>query len=422
MASLTNLDAILKDDYKDYWEQLNQACFILAQVKNTSEKVEGRRATHVIHTGRSGAVGARRDGVALPTSGRQTYKTVQVPLRWNFGRIELSQQLISQATGSPGSFLDAMESEMNGIRNDSMRDVCRQVWGTSNGKMATCGVTTASATVTLATTTTDAQMRHLYVNRVVDIGTVANPVSIATTRTITAVDTVNKTITISGATVTTTAAAFIFNALSGGASDATGNVDDGQSELTGLQTIVAATGSLHTVDPATAAYSVWAAQSYTNSGTNRALAESMVTQAILQNTVASGRTIDKLISNVGVGISAQQILSAYQRNADVLEARGGFKGIKWSTPGVGGSASNTELGWFIDFDAPNNSVYGLNTIDGLLCHQVSEGWQWMQEDGAILSRVSGYAAYEGSLFTNMELACVQRNSNFVIGDLTESIL
>ena len=418
MATLTNLDAVLKDDYKELWEQLNDAVFVLAQVTTKKDKVDGRRATHVIHTGRSGAIGARREGVALPTADRQRYKTVQVPLRWNTGRIELTQQLLSQASGNPGAFVDSLESEMNGIRTDSMRDVARQTWGTSNGVIATCGTTTTSATIQLASTTTAAQMRHLYEGRSVDVGTVASPQTVASNRTITSVDTANKTITVSGATMSTTSGThFIFNYNSGGATDNTGNVDDGQSELTGLQTIVANSGTLHTVSSST--YPVWKAQSYSNSGTNRALSESLVNYALLQNTVESGKTVDVLVSNVGVYLSAQQLLSAYGRNMDIVNYKGGFQGVKWTTPGVSGSGSK-ELGWYADFDAPANALYGLNTSDGLVCHQSAEGWQWMDKDGAILSRVSGYLSYEAVLYTDMELACTQRNSHFVISDLTES--
>ena len=417
MATLSNMDAILKDDYKEYWEQFNQTCFILAQLDPQSDTIQGRRATHAIHTGRSGAVGARRDGVTLPTAARQRHTTVQVPLRYVYGRIELSLPLINQASGGSASFVDSMENEMSGIRNDGGRDVCRQAWGTSNGVVAQCGTTSSSTTVQLATTTTAAQMSHLFVGRRIDIGTVASPTTIADSVSITAVSTSSKTITISGSAVTTSSSHYVFIEDAGGASDNTGNVDDGQSELTGLQTIVDDSGTLHTVNPST--YPIWVAQEYGNSGTNRALAETMVTQAIMQNTVESGETVDVLISNIGVGIVAQQILAAYNRNVDTVEFKGGFKGLKWSTPGVGGSGSR-DVGWFVDFDCPANSIYGINT--GRLRLYQDAPWTWMDNDGAVLSRVQNYPAFEATLYTSMELACVQRNAHFKITDLTESSL
>jgi hypothetical protein len=46
-------------------------------------------------------------------------------------------------------------------------------------------------------------------------------------------------------------------------------------------------------------------------------------------------------------------------------------------------------------------------------------WSWMDSDGAVLSRVSGQDAYEATLYKYTELACSQRNANFVIKDITE---
>jgi hypothetical protein len=147
----------------------------------------------------------------------------------------------------------------------------------------------------------------------------------------------------------------------------------------------------------------------------------MVDLAIMQNQVEAGKVIDVLVSNVGVFIAGKSVLSAYQRNIDTMDFSGGYKGIKWVTPGVSGAAGK-ELGWYADFDCPANKLYGLNTSQGLVCHQVQEGWQWLDDDGAILNRVQNQLAFEATLYTSMELACVQRNAHFVIGDLIESTL
>lgn len=414
-ATLSTLDAILKDDYKEYTENLNNKAFLLAQVKQVSDTVKGRRATHSVHLGRSGAIGFAPVDAALPTADQQRYSTVQVPVRMGRGRIQLSVAVIESAQGDPGSFLDALEGEMK-ITNDVMRDVNRQLWGTSNGVIAQCGVTTTSATIVLASTTSTQQMRHLYIGGVVDIGTVASPFTIAQARSITAVSLVNKTITVSGATVSTTAAHFIFRSGAGGASTNSGLPGDGQSELTGMQTIVSTTAVLHTIDPAT--IPAWSAQVYSNSGTLRALSETTIDLALLGATAESGETPDLLASNIGAFVAGKSILTGYQRNIDTLELKGGFQGIKWSTPGVNGTAGK-DVAWYADFDCPANMLFGIRT-SSLVFHQVVDGWKWMDQDGAILSRVSGFPAYEAVVYTLAELACKQRNANFLISDLIEA--
>jgi hypothetical protein len=416
VATSTQVDAILRDDYREYWDQLNNACWLLAQIETKRDTVRGRIARHAIHTGRSGGYGARREGVALPTADRQRHATVPVPVRWQTARIQLTVQLMKMATGDPASFVNALENEMGGIKNDAMRDINRQLFGTSNGVIATCGTTTTSATIQLATTTTATQMRQLHVNRVVDIGTIADPDTVAGSRTITAVDVSAKTITVSGATVSTTGSHFIFNAGSGGASDNTGAQDDGQSELTGLQTILSNSATLHTLT--VAAQPIWTANIYSNSGTNRPISDTLVDYALLDIASQSGVSPNAMVSNIGVFVQGKGVLSAYNRNIDTVEMKGGFSGIRWTTPGIAGSGV-AELAWTTDFDAPANRLDIINT-DKLVCHQISEGWEWMQEDGAILSRVPDQLAYEAVLFTSMELACVQRNAHGSITDLTET--
>ena len=414
-ADRTLLDAILKDDYKSYHDNLNNKTWLLAQIQTKKDTVTGRLARHALHIGRSGAVGARLEGGDLPVADRQKHATVPVPVRTQTARIQLTVELMQMATSDAGAFVDALESEM-GIDKDSMRDVNRQLYGTSNGVMATCGVTTASTTVVLASTTGFSKMVQFYEGRQVDIGTVTNPISIAQNRQITAVDLTNKTITISGAAVSTTAAAFIFNTSSGGASNNSGTVNDGQVECTGLQTIVDDTAILHTLNPATT--SIWKSQVYANGGVARPVPETSIDLAILNNQARSGKSISAMVSNAGVFVGGKAILSGYQRNIDTMEFKGGFTGIKWSTPGVSGMGGK-DIGWMADFDCPETMLFGL-TFDELVCHQAGEGWQWMQEDGAILSRVAGKLAYEAAMWTLMDVACTARNAHFVIKDLIEA--
>lgn len=416
MPTSTQVDAILKDDYKPYRDQMNQKVWFFAQLEHKTDTIEGRIARHAIHTGRSGGFGARREGVAAPTADQQRFATVPVPIRNQQARIQLTKQLMLMADTNAGAFVDALEAEMS-IDNDVMRDCNRQAFGTSNGVMATCTTTTTSTTVSLLSTTPTSAMRHFYIGRRVDIGTVASPQTIASDRQITAVDTVNKTITISGATVSTVASThFIFNSNSGGASNNSGAQDDGQSELTGLQTIVSATAILHTVDPAT--QPSWKAQVYANGGTLRPIPEATMDLALLNAASEAGHVPSALVSGAGVYVAAKSVLSGYYRNIDTMKFKGGFEGIVWSTPGMAGIAGG-QLGWMADPDCPPNTLYGLSLAD-LVVYQVGEGWQWFDDDGAILSRVPNQLSLEAMLYTFEEIACLQRNSHFVIQDIAEA--
>jgi len=81
-ASLSTVDAILKDDYKSYIDQLNQAMFLISQIETRKDSVQGRIARHAVHLGRTSGVGARAESGTLPTAGNQAFATVPVPVRY----------------------------------------------------------------------------------------------------------------------------------------------------------------------------------------------------------------------------------------------------------------------------------------------------------------------------------------------------
>jgi len=417
-ATLSTVDAILKDDYKEYLDNLNEANFILSQVETRKDTVQGRIARHAVHLGRSSGVGARAESGTLPTAANQSYATGPVPVRYVYGRIQLSGPTIKQAVTDRGAFIDALDAEMEGIKKDAMKDVNRQLWGTSIGVIAQCGTNSSSTTVVLASTTGTTALRQLFFDggMVVDIGTVASPATIASARTVTSVDETNKTIAISGAAVTTSSSHFVFRAGAGGASNNSGQPGDGQIELTGLQTIVDDTAVLHTIDPSS--QPKWKAYVNSNSGTNRSVTESLITGSIMKVLTNSGKKPSLLVSAEGVNLAISNLLLSLKRNMEQTQLKGGYAGIQFYSPSVSGKGDEAPTALYADFDCPNNRLYGVNP-EVLVFHQVGDGFQFMDLDGAVMNRKPDQDAYEATLYMYGELACKQRNAHFVIKDLTE---
>lgn len=417
-ATLSTVDAILKDDYKEYLDNLNEANFILSQVETRKDTVQGRIARHAVHLGRSSGVGARAEGSTLPTAANQSYATVPVPVRYVYGRIQLSGPTIKQAVTDRGAFIDALDAEMEGIKKDAMKDVNRQLWGTSNGVIAQCGTTSAATTVVLASTTGSTALRQLFFDggMVVDIGTVAAPTTVASARTITSVDETNKTIAISGAAVTTSSLHFVFRSGAGGASSNSGQPGDGQVELTGLQTMVDDTAVLHTIDPSS--QPKWKSYVNSNSGTNRSITETLITGSIMKTLTNSGKKPSLLVSAEGVNLAISNLLLSLKRNMEQTNLKGGYAGIQFYSPSVSGKGDEAPTALYADFDCPNNRLYGINP-DVLVYHQVGDGFQFMDLDGAVMNRKPDVDAYEATLYAYGELACKQRNAHFVIKDITE---
>lgn len=412
----TAADSVLKEDYKGpVREQLNNASVILAVVERNSEDIVGRRAVIPLHVGRNSGVGARAENADLPVAGSQRYDDVFIPIRSNYARIELTGQTIAVMSKDRGAFIRALRSEMDGAVDDATRDLARQVWGTSDGRIAETAATTASTTVVLDAPTAT-QLDQLEEGFLIDIGTVAAPTAVASGRSVTSVNRTAGTIVISGAAVTTTTAHSIFRYGAGGASDNTGKINDGQRELTGLQHIVDDDSVLHTLDPAVEPR--WKSQVDDNGGTARNISENLVTKSIMTTDRRSGRATTLLVGSDGVFRSYANLLTGLKRVVNEMDLPGGYSGVTIGSPRQGRrqTAQRLTLAW--DRDAPANSLYGLDT--GSLVFMELEDWDWMDKDGAILSRVANKDAYEATMFKYGDLACTRRNSHFRITAINEA--
>lgn len=399
--TLALADAVLKEDYKGpLRKQINDMNVLSAQVAKNRDDIYGRRAVIPLQISRNTGVGARLEGEPMPAAGNQGTVDQFVSLRSNYGRIRLTRQVISRMEKDRGAFTRAVTLEMDGMRDDTGRDYNRQEWGTSDGVIAQCGTTTGANVVALSATTAEQLLVNFAEGMAVDIGTVANPQLIASNRTISAVDFTNKTITISGAVVTTSNIHFVFRAGSGGNGAS-------QRELTGIQTMVNDTGSLFGVDPAT--YFSWAAIVEGNGGTARPVSENLVTKAMMRSRNRSGQADWALYAEDQAYRAAVNNLSAKHRIVNTLKLEGGHEAIAYV---LGGKS----YALVAERDAPVGKMYGL--AHAKLTEYVDEDWQWEDMDGSALHMsMDGTHTFEAYWFKFSEFATTQRNAHFRIDDL-----
>lgn len=404
MAGLTLAlaDAVLKEDYHGpLRKQINDGVAILSQVQKNRETLVGRRAILPCHMSRNSGVGARQEGETLPTAGNQGTVDQIVSLRYLYGKVRLTAQAITRMASDRGAFIQATKLEMKGLAADCTRDLERQVCGTSDGVIATCGTTAASTTVQLLATTAEQVLVNLYEGAVIDIGTVAAPTTVASNRTVSNVDFTNKTITISGAAVSTTSGThFIFRQGNGGSGA-------NQREVTGLQTMVSSTGTLFSIDPAT--YQAWASVLEANGGTLRPVSENLVERSAQRAQNRSGAEISSLWAEDGVYRSAANLLSAQKRIVNTVELKGGHKGIEFNYGANGAPLMRGR-------DLPQNKIYGLAHDE--LVQFIDEDWTWEDTDGSVLQRATdGTHAFEAIYYSFQEFATTRRNAHFRIDDL-----
>lgn len=408
-ATRTTADSTLQEDYQPMVrEQINNDTPLLTYAEKKGLDIDGRRAVLALHTGRSAGIGARAEGGTLPTAGNQAWAEQRVPVFYNYGVGQISGPLMKAADTNAAAFITALDAETSNLTNDLKRDVNRQLWGTSNGVIATADLTTSSLQIFLKSTTSDVQFRQLGESMAVDIGTVAAPT----------LKTSNNTIVSTGgsgtaaapyyivltAVATTTGTDFIFRTGSGG--DATNST---QKEITGAQTIVSNSGTLWNVNPTT--YPVWKSTVDSNSGTNRAISENLMIGVVHNISIASGEWPNLATCHHGVQRAFAAHLMSTKRFTNTVDLTGGYsKGISFVAGG------GTDIPVTVDRDAPANQMFFWNTAH-LQQYQMSD-WEFMNEDGAVLSRVAGVDAYGFVLFKYHEFATDRRNSHGVLQDIT----
>jgi len=91
-----------------------------------------------------------------------------------------------------------------------------------------------------------------------------------------------------------------------------------------------------------------------------------------------------------------------------MDLDGGFKAIDYNG-----------VPFTVDDDAIDGCMYFL-TLKDLQVYRMSD-YEWMDKDGSVLARITGYDAYEAVLFRYAELGCKRRNAQGVLMDIRSDI-
>jgi len=394
-ATLTSFDPVLKNQYLGpVREVLNYATELLRRIGSDYGSVAGKNFTIPMHYGRNEGIGARGDGSALMTAGQQAYKEAIVPMRYLYGRIQITGPTIKAARNDAGAFTRAVDSEVKGVTRDLKSAMNRMLAGDGTGRLATCGTTSASTTVVVGSTS------MLRAGMPIDVLVAADGTTStgAVGRSVTSITNAT-TFVISGAAITTDATFAVY--VSGSRN----------LEVQGLQGIVSASdigggyGSFQNL--AVASYPWHKATVLANSGTKRAISDTLL-QTLLDTVAQTGSgEISALYTTYGVRRAYQALLTATKTFVNKMTLAGGADTISFNG-----------MPFIVDKDLPLNNIYGLDE-SALKMFKMAD-FDWMDEDGAILSRVSGYDAYEAVLYMYGELGTYVRNAHGVLQDITEA--
>jgi len=393
-TSITILDKVLKDFFlPPVVEQLNNEILLLQRLEARDQEISGRQAIVPLHTGRSGGIGARGEYVQLPEATAQAYDRAVYTLKYLYGVVRVSGPSIELTASEAGSFVQALKSELDGIRNDLKKDTSRQLYANGDGIIATFAAN-ASVNVLVGQTTganpMDQAIAHgwIYVGQVVDGGTVASPQTRFTTRNVTAVNSATPSVTIDGAAVTTSAGEILTRQGS--------NFANGTYEMSGLgQLNGSAANTFGGINASTSAY--WDNQRDT-AGT--AITEDRLMRGFNKVRVAGGE-----VSAIVTGFANQRVfwnsLLTLRRFNDPMKFESGFQTLDFMGKPL-----------IADIDCPFNAIHLLD--ERFIKVFTNRDWHFLDQDNSTLKWDASYDAWKAVLTRYINLGASRRNVQMLL--------
>lgn len=349
-----------------------------------------------INVQRSQAVGARADNGTLPSAQNEIYQESRITVKYNYGRIQITGPTIAAARNDKGAFTEMSGEIMKAMMINLKKDINRQLYGDGTGVL--CQTNGAGGNTT-ALVVDSPSSRFLNAGMVVDIYTATtggtqevNSISISTEP-------------------TTRTAATLASAQTWSDNSYVFREDSRGQEMSGIRLVVddgTLGATFQNVNRNT--YPKWRGNILGNSGTNRNLSLDLMQRAIDNASELGGGEIDLIVGHVSAKREYLNLLQPSVRYAP-KDLRGGFEALSYA-----GGAGDVTIHY--DAEADYNRFYFLDSSTMKIYRQTD--FEWMQKDGAILSRVSNQDAYEATLLYYAELGCDSPNKNSRLDDITVS--
>jgi hypothetical protein len=453
-TNLSTLSNILKEYYLGpVAEQLNNEVLLLSRLESKTEDLVGRRAYVPLHWGRSGGVGARAESAALPSAGNQQYEKAVYDLKYLYGRVEVTGPSMAKTKNEAGAFLQALKSELDGIRNDLRKDLARQVYGDGTAKIATATAVTGTSGSTMTVGSEVVRKGQVYPGMVVNVyssgGTAYTAASgqaggpawptvdvLNTTKAfvISAVDITAGTVTLNVPSATFAIGDYLVRA---GVASYAANTNDAlnipatagtyslSDEVDGLQRIVSDSATAFGGITPTGSAFWWDNQrialgSVTDQRQNSAdpkgitgavssgtdgyqnLTFGAVQQGLNKARIAGGMP-SSIVTSFGVQREFYTLFTTQVQYIDpkTLDYAQGFKTLSYNGMPV-----------IADIEAPYGKMYILD--ESTLKVYSDQDWHFLDADGLTLRQVTGYDKFEAIMARYMNLGATRRNNQVVI--------
>lgn len=401
-ATLATVNGILKEVYEgDINDQLQSEKVLLKRVESSSDGVfedaGGKYVAFPLRTKRNHGISYRDENVQLAAAGRQGYASAQETLKYGYGRVRLTGQLIDLADTNPKAFAPAMEEEMTGLKEDLTRDSNRIAWGHFQANtVGATGIIARCTAIGTATTTINAPTTSLVeVGMVIDItDNVGTPIASGTGRTVVSALPFASSFTVDVA-VTTAVGNNVVR---------TGNFN---KEPYGILGIVDNAGTYHGINSATAGNEYW--RSVVDSSTTTLTEASMIANCDgIRRSGGSRPTA--IFCSLGVRRAYFNLMTSLRRYNEPKEFSGGLIGLAFNY--------GKEIPVVEDIDCPTSTMVFL-TEKELKVYR-SKPWHWQDRDGAVLKYVHDFDAWEALMKQYWQIVTHKRNAHAKMTNITEA--
>ena len=411
-ADLGTLTNILKEYYLGpVAEQLNNEVLLLNRLESRSEDLVGKYAYVPLHYGRNGGIGAVAEGGTLPTAGNQAYYRAKYDLKYLYGRVQVTGPSMAKTKNEAGAFLQALKSELDGLRNDLRKDLARQVYGDGDGVIAQAAASSAvSGNVITLASAEPLKKGQLYAGMEVDFFAYSSNVKTSSvTLTIDSVNEATPSITVTTTPTGVSDGDYIARkgAVGSQANNATGSRSH---EIDGLARIVS-TSATDLGEVAVATYGWWDNKRLAPdfdpevAGTQYTLSLDLIQKAL--NTVRrEGATPSLMLTTLGVQREFYNLLQQDVQYIDPasLSYAAGFKTLSYNG-----------MPLVADIDAPFGNLYMID--ESTLKVFSDQDWHFLDADGQTLRQKTDMDAFEAIMVRYMNLGATKRNNQMVISGI-----
>lgn len=401
-ATLTTVQALLKEMYEGTVNtQFNNEAITLKRIEQTSDGVEdnvgGQHVIFPVRTKRNKGISYRAEGGQLAAPGKQGYAKAQEDLCYGYGRFQISGQAMKLAEKKPQTFMSTLDGEMDGLKDDLVKDSNRIAWGHKDAPTKATGIIAKLSAYAGGTPSiTVDNPRGLEIDMEIDV---INGTSGAVRGTVTVedIDYGTGVVTISAAVASTAANDYVCR---------TGNYG---LEPYGILSLVGNSGTVHGIDSDAAGNGYW--NSTVDSSTTTLTEQAMITMcdSIQQ---AGGNSPSAVFCSLGVRRAYHNIQIGQRRYVDPKKFDGGLVGLSFNT-------GKKEIPLVADPDAPAKHLAMLDEKQIKMFRD--EDWKFEDADGAILKWKDDYDEFQGLMKKYWQLGTHKRNSHGLFNNITEPV-